>query len=151
VQAKRTVEEFVARVTASSEYLMMSGVSGDFDRASAMLAPFWIDLTCAIYKYEPQIIVTLPIFRLFSREAQVGIMAHEFAHAVRAARLGRGWHKKMLSRYAAEERLANSIAVRWGFRANITAMRRERREVVGPRLELRGRRFMRQLMRSVER
>jgi hypothetical protein len=78
-----------------------------------MLAPLCADV--ALKAYRPQVLVMLPIFRLFSAKAQIGIMAHELAYAERASRLGHGWHEKMRARYSAEERLANSIAIRWGF------------------------------------
>jgi hypothetical protein len=74
-----------------------------------MLCPLWKALH-DLDSYTPQIIVTLPIFRLFSPKAQAGIMAHEFAHAVRASKFGPGWHEKVQTRYAAEERLADLMA-----------------------------------------
>ena len=131
--ARQVVEEFVFVIRASTSY---SVGMGGLDPVSAMLAPLYNDFTFEAYR--PQVLVTLPIFRLFSAEAQIGIMAHELAHAERASRLGQGWHEKMRSRYAAEERLANSIAIRWGFGKYVEAMRRERHGTVIPMLEARG-------------
>jgi hypothetical protein len=131
--ARQVVEEFVFVIRASTSYTIGMG---DLDPVSAMLAPLYNDLTSKAYR--PQVLVTLPIFRLFSAKAQIGIMAHEFAHAERASRLGQGWHEKMQARHAAEERLANSIAIRWGFGKYVEAMRRERHGSVNPVLEARG-------------
>ena len=84
------------------------------DPASAALEPLFQDFEAlGRNEYEPRIAITLPIFVRFSRLALVGIIAHEFAHAFRARRLGDGWHEKMQARYDAEERLANTIAARW--------------------------------------
>jgi hypothetical protein len=131
--ARQVVEEFVFVIRASTSYSI--GLGG-LNPGSAMLAPLYTDLT--FKAYSPQVLVTLPIFRLFSAKAQIGIMAHELAHAVRASRLGQGWHEKMRARYAAEERLANSIASRWGFGKQVEAMRLERHGSVDPMLEARG-------------
>ena len=127
------VEEFVFVIRVSTSYSI--GIGG-VDPASAMLAPLYTDVTLKAYR--PQVLVTLPIFRLFSAKAQIGIMAHEIAHAERASRLGQGWPEKMQARYAAEERLANSIAIRWGFGKYVEAMRRNRHGSVNPMLETRG-------------
>ena len=131
--ARQVVEEFVFVIRASTSY---SVGMGGLDPVSAMLAPLYNDFTFKAYR--PQVLVTLPIFRLFSAKAQIGIMAHELAHAERASRLGRGWHEKMRARYSAEERLANSIAIRWGFGKYIDVMLRERHGSVDPILEARG-------------
>jgi hypothetical protein len=145
-QGKQTVERFVRDIVTRTEYEII-GLSCEIDTASAMLNPRFERLQdISTNNYEPQVTVYLPIFRLFSYKAQIGIMAHEFAHAVRASKLGCGWHEKMQSRYAAEERLADSIAVRWGFGDNIKALRIERRATVNPLLEARGPEIARRML-----
>jgi hypothetical protein len=100
-----------------------------------MLAPFWKSIKdISTENCEAQIIVHLPVFRLFTRKAQVGILAHEFAHAVRAKKIGRGWHENMQARYLQEERLADSIAKKWGFKSEIQTLRAERK-LINPLLE----------------
>src|SRR5271157_5664165 len=74
--ARQVVEEFVFVIRARTDYTI--GMCG-LDPVSAMLAPLYCDSTCKACI--PQVLVTLPIFRLFSSKAQVGIIAHEFAHA----------------------------------------------------------------------
>ncbi len=113
-----------------------------------MLNPLYESLSDKTY--DAQVIVTLPVFRLFSKEAQVGVMAHEFAHAEHADRLGPGWYEKMLSRYADEEKHADRIAVQWGFGDHIKALRSERHEIVNPLLDSRTRRILRRLHKADE-
>ena len=156
LDARRRVEEFVSVIRARSDYAM-AGLCGDIDRASAMVFPFrayeqdpetgkWTQS-----EVEPQVLVTLPIFRLFSRKAQVGIIAHEFAHAARASQLGQGWHERMQSRYAAEERLADSAAIRWGFGSHIRLLRRGRDRTVNQVLEERAPKIVRRQLRETQR
>ena len=115
-QARRTVEGFVVVIRAESNYDVVGVGVTRLGRASAGLYPLYKKHHLAITDdYEAQIIVMLPVFKLFSRKAQIGIIAHEFAHAVQASRMGRGWHEQMQSRYAAGDRFADRTASRWGF------------------------------------
>jgi len=75
-------------------------------------------------------------------------MAHEFAYAARASRLGQGWHEKMQSRYVTEERLADLIAVSWGFEDHLRRLRRERDRTVNPLLEARAPQIMRRMLNA---
>ena len=95
------MEEVLAVVKTTGEYSRI-GMSTEIDPAAATLAPLYKSSMCD--EYDAKISVTLPMFRLFSQEAQAGIIAHEFAHAVDASKLGKGWHEKMQARYAAGER-----------------------------------------------
>jgi hypothetical protein len=132
--ARQRVEGFLSVVTASRDYHVMG--LGDIDPASAVLMPMYENIAALCTdNYLAKVSVTLPIFRLFTPRARVGIIAHEFAHAERANRIGKGWHEKMQARYDVEERAANAIARGWGFGNYITAMRREREETVNPTLE----------------
>jgi hypothetical protein len=142
-RANRQVEQFVGVLRARTGYAML-GLSG-IDRASAMLVPLGLSEDA-----EPQVLVTLPIFRLFSREARVGILAHEFAHAARASRFGSGWYKKMLSQYAREEKLADALAVRWGFGENLRIMHRERNETVNPLIDARVPNIVRRITKNLD-
>jgi hypothetical protein len=79
-----------------------------------------------------RIVFNLPVCRLFSDAALVGLLAHECAHARVAASLGPHWHSKMQRRYDANERQADALAASWGFGAEIGALRQERRERLVP-------------------
>ncbi len=54
---------------------------------------------------------SLPVCRRFSDHALTGIVAHEFAHALRASALTGDWHARMQRQYNAEERHADAIAI----------------------------------------
>jgi hypothetical protein len=106
-QTRADIQKFFLALSARSDEQVVS--LGVLDFASAMLAPRYRDFSMSAY--DPCIYATLPIFRLFSSPAQVGIMVHEFAHASRASAMGDGWHEKVQSQYADEERMADSIAI----------------------------------------
>jgi hypothetical protein len=142
IRARTIVEDFIEVIRTRSDYPTF-GLT-DIDPTSAMLAPLYNGFH--FDSYTPQVLVTLPIFQLFSPNAQVGIMAHEFAHAVRACKLGPGWHEKMQTRYAAEERLADLMADRWGFSNERAARVRERRSTVNPWLDLRRSKILRRML-----
>ena len=57
----------------------------------------------------------------------------------------------MQARYAAEERLANSIAIRWGFGKYVEAMRRDRHGSVNSMLEARGTAIVRRALVQTQR
>ena len=100
---------------------------GGINPVSAMLVPFPRNKEAhATDDYEAHLLVTLPVFRLFSPKARAETIAHEFAHAIRTLKFGRGWHEKMQSRYAVEERLADALAIRWRFAESIKNRYRER-------------------------
>ncbi len=97
----------------------------------------------------------LPLCRLYSNKAMVGLVAHELAHALRAAQIGEGWVEKMGGvwgpgadrKYRLEERWADAIATAWGFRAQIRAMREERQTVLNPYLASEKNQILRQIAR----
>jgi hypothetical protein len=138
---REVVARFVYRVKCARAWALI-GVSG-VDPTSAMLAPFWRASgvgrrydTRALHRegprarYDAQVCFNLPVVRLFSNEALVGIVAHEFAHARIAARLGQAWHEKMMVRLQTHERAADRLATSWGFGKEIRLMRKERDETV---------------------
>lgn len=106
-----------------------------------------------------QIRFVLPLCRLYSDRALIGLVAHELAHAVRAAKLGQNWLQKMGGehsargadrRYKREERQADGIASGWGFAKEIRAMREERESVLNPYLATHEIRILRQIRRSLQ-
>ena len=141
---REAIERFVYRVTSVRAWtpVRVAGV----DATSAMLARFWKAgdggvkcerqptgaLRCerTSDSYEAQVCFNLPVVRLFSDRALVGIVAHEFAHARIAARLGQGWYEKMTVRAQAHEGAADELATLWGFTKEIRLMRKERDERV---------------------
>jgi hypothetical protein len=103
-----------------------------------------------------QIRFVLPLCRLYSNTAIVGVVAHELAHAARAVRFGKDWFTRMGGvwnapganrRYWTEEKHADSIASGWGFSKQIRAMRKERKEVLNPYLAVNNERILRQVER----
>jgi hypothetical protein len=86
----------------------------------------------------------------------IGVIAHELAHALRAAQIGKGWFKKMVGagndpgadrKYRLEESMADAIASAWDFRIQIRAMREERREILDPYIRSQENRILRQIHR----
>jgi len=71
----------------------------------------------------------LPVVRLFSDKALMGIVAHEFAHARIAARLGEWWHEKMKPICKVTSAPPTGCVV-VGFGKEIRLMRKERDETV---------------------
>jgi hypothetical protein len=137
---REAVVRFVSRVTAARAWTPV-GVTG-VDSTVARLERFWKareggvkcerretgELHCERTgdKYEAQVSFNLPVVRLFSETALVGIVAHEFAHARVAARLGECWHEKMSVRGPAYERAADERATSWGFGKEIRLVQKER-------------------------
>lgn len=137
----------VVRTTSSWNLLLASGV----DTTAGLTSPIY-DMERDLGEQEAgipdcHVLFSLPVCRYFTQKALIGIVAHEFAHGLRASRLGKGWHAKMKSRWAAEERIADGIASKWGFGENIKAMRFERIHTVNPLLANREP----QIVRSIER
>jgi hypothetical protein len=126
----QTIVSFLSWIHADVEWQMLLPES--IDPSSAALLPIYKRSTSSIIG--AQIRFHLPVFRLFSDKARIGIIAHEFGHALRAEGLGEDWHGKMNGgvRDESEERLANGIASKWGFGKEIKAMLNERKQVVGP-------------------
>jgi len=125
------IESFVVWVVAEREWTV-TGLGSSIGGTSAALMPLW-DVEKGIHSVpEAQIIFYLPVCRLFSDEALVGVAAHEMAHALQASRMRGNWHDRMQRRYTAGERDADAIAKGWGFSRHIQLMRREREEVVNP-------------------
>ena len=99
---REVIERFVFRITSVRAWMPVH-VDG-VDSTSAMLTRFWKagdggikcerrptgELHCERTgdTYEAQVCFNLPVVRLFSDRALVGIVAHEFAHGCIAARLG---------------------------------------------------------------
>src|SRR5215470_465620 len=137
---REAIERFVFRVASVRAWtpVRVAGV----DSTAAMLARYWKAggdgvkckrqptgaLLCERTgdTYEAQVCFNLPVVRLFSDKALLGIVAHEFAHARIAARLGQGWYEKMTARSQTHERAADSLAASWGFGKEIGLMRKER-------------------------
>jgi hypothetical protein len=125
---------------------------GGIDTASAMLAPLYRNVEAlGTDDYEAYVVVTLPIFRMFSPKARIGIIAHEFAHSVRALKLAPGWERKMQARYAANEKLANAQAIRWGFGEEIKTNHRERHKTINPWLEAQTPKILRRMTEKYRR
>lgn len=141
------IRAFVVRILSMNSWTPTDFSEPDFERSAAQVIPHG-DLN-HVFLPGANIAFNLPVCRLFSDTALDGIIAHEFAHIVRATKLGDNWFDPG-ERYDAEERLADRQAVRWGFRDEIQAMRRERRESVNPALEKRRATIMRQMARAIE-
>jgi hypothetical protein len=123
---RNAIENFVSRVRGRTDYYR-EGPNLELVPLSAGLFPLW-DLTDP--KFEgAQIWIFHPVFRHFSREAQVGIVAHECAHCIDAIHVGTPWHAKMQARYAAGERFANRLARQWGFTRQIARKEQERKRL----------------------
>jgi hypothetical protein len=144
-----TVEDFLDRVVAVKEWEML-GFS-DFDRSCAITGPLYRNLGPMGQPgtdYGCQVRFNLPIVRLFSDRALIGIVAHEFAHIhIAATRLGAGWHEAMKRDEAANELAADRLARRWGFDQEIARMHHERKARVNPILDERGSAIMQQIYR----
>lgn len=81
----------------------------DLKREAGLMRPCWPTGVPGEGQFA-HILFILPIFRLFSARAQVGIVALELGHVLRVADLEPGWYKYIETRYEAEERLADEIA-----------------------------------------
>ena len=126
------IEAFVGRVRcgrAWGTYAFGSMVDG---RAAALFprAP-----TARGAERQAELVLYLPVCRLFSDKALTGIVAHGLAHAVRAVSLGEGWWRLLGDRWKQEERKADLLAMRWGFAPELHASAQEQVRVVLPRIE----------------
>ena len=146
VADRRRIESFVVWARAEREWCLI-GVGGRLDRRSAALMPLY-DSTEMQGVPRAQIIFWLPVCRLFSDHALLGVAAHELAHAIQATGFRGDWHERMQRRYDAGERDADRIATNWGFGSQIQALRRERRETVDPFLDAHEDSFVRSIMQK---
>lgn len=128
------IQRFLSAVRCSKEWNLL-GLGMEINQTAGGLYPIFSLTSGQFQPIGAFVEFNLPICRLFSDRAMVGIVAHEFAHARRASRIQGDWDAKMRQRYRAEERHADAIATTWGFGPNIEAMRRERREIVTPYVE----------------
>lgn len=137
-----TVKTFVIRVAGDSwEY---RGITGELWEKAAALLPFGTFDELSTRNHKGQIIFCLPLCRRFSDRALIGIVAHEFAHAVRAAALDSEWHEKMLERREIEETDADRLATEWGFGPCVQQLRDEW-TAVGQWLDVNSARILRQI------
>ncbi len=79
----------------------------------------------------PEIVFHLPVCRLLSDKALMGVMAHAFAHVFRVATSGPGWEGNVKPRGDAERQATEAIALRWGFGSEIQALRDDWNNWVG--------------------
>jgi hypothetical protein len=127
--------------------------SKDWQRINSFVSRAWVD-TAWQSVCGAQIRFILPLCRLYTNKAIIGLVAHELAHALRAAHIGKDWLKKMGGewdapgadrKYLLEERRADAIASAWGFGDQIRAMREERRTVLIPYISSHQDRILRQV------
>ena len=119
---------FVGALKCSTEW-ETEGLGGEIGLRAGGLFPLYYPDSNRIDSF---IEFNLPICRLYSDRAMMGIIAHEFAHASRASQVTGDWHEKMQRRYNAEERHADEIARAWGFGSHIDTRHREHSVVVEP-------------------
>ncbi len=125
---RRAIEGFVVRVWAKNYWVARFGV---LKKGGAFVHPAFragerIDFNNIL---AAQIEFTLPYFRLYSEEARIGVVAHEFGHIMRAIALGPGWYRRIEEAGEVEDSRADDIARSWGFGPNIEAYLREMSEI----------------------
>jgi hypothetical protein len=140
----RHVKAFVWCIRSDREW-QIEGLCGVLQQASAGLYPVYSMDQRAVPR--AQVIFWLPICRLFSDTALLGVVAHELAHAYQASGIPGDWHARMQQRYEAGERDANRIAASWGFGPEIRVLRQERRKTVSPFLKANESRLVREVLR----
>lgn len=156
VKDRQTITAFVRQVWATLAWEVV-GLGSELKQSSAELLPLYdLGVPEAERPHTGQVVFSLPVCRLFSDRALVGIVAHELAHAARIAKLGPGagwerWYDQNPRKYRAEERHADAIASAWGFGPHIRALRRERQAVVTPTLQAREPELIRHVLRRWER
>ena len=149
---RRLVVKMVRWIRSDREWQAV-GISTLPSRASSRLVPL-ISLSDKDRRSgagQSAINFHLPVCRLFSDEALAGIVAHELAHALRAAKIGDGWYERMDRRWRAEEREADTIAAGWGFGQGIRAMREEHKMCVESLIDRREPEISRQMQRLWQR
>jgi len=139
VQDWHAISSFLTRISGEREWRAV-GAWGYVDTLWAGLFP----VLGRCFEAVPggQIIFFLPLLRLYSRKAIVGVVAHELGHALRASKMGPEWHEHMQRRWQRVEHEANALASRWGFRSHIRAMRNERRRTLNPYLSSPEKKFL---------
>ena len=126
------IEAFVGRVRCGREW-GTHAFGGMVDRRAAALFPRAPKARGA--ERQAELVLYLPVCRFFSDQALTGVLAHVFAHAVRAASLGDGWWRILGGQWKREERKADLLATRWGFAPELRARTQERARVLFPRIE----------------
>lgn len=152
------ISSFLTSIETDREWAPL-GMSEELDPQAAMLRPFYSFEDGKPTVTGSHILFRLPICRLYSDEAMVGLASHELAHALRAQKIGENWLRKMGgiwsagadSKYQSEERHADRIASKWGFGKEIRAMREERQKVLNPFIASNEQRIMSRLMKRMER
>ncbi len=81
------------------------------------------------------LVLYLPVCRLLSDMALIGVLACMCARAARAAGFGKEWWRLMEDRWKQEEQAAERLATRWGFAPELGARTMERERVVLPRID----------------
>jgi len=144
----QVIASFLVRIRADSGWGFW-GLMGRLDRSGGKLLPLYKAVVPISDQKNPrgQVCFNLPVCRLYSDRALVGLVAHELAHALRAAEFGSGWYEKMDCRYPAEERIADAIVSRWGLDSHIRRMRHERKMHLTPLLNHREPKIMQLLSR----
>ncbi len=134
---RRALESVVVRVFCETAWSVY-GLAGSINESAGELRPLYPDLNFNDLECRGQIRFRLHLCRMYSDGALRGVVAHEFAHAVRASRRRKGtladWFKAVMAdrRYWHEERQADALAASWGFAREIRSMRNEHRKVIGP-------------------
>jgi hypothetical protein len=145
------INSFVSRAWVDTAWQTL-GLGGQISPVAAELRPLRNPEDWSVCG--AQIRFILPLRRLYTNKATIGLVAHEFAHALRAAHIGKGWSNKMggewdapgaADKYQSEERRADAIASTWGFRDQTEAMREERRSVLIPYISSHQDRILRQV------
>jgi hypothetical protein len=135
VADREVVSRFVALIRTRPDYFV-EPLSGALTHSSARMLPLWKG-PGAMGRDVPraQIEFCLPVCRRFSDRALLAVAAHEFGHALRAARFGPGWEIKLNGFVPAEERACNRQVCAWGFGSHLQQKDREWKKVVGPYLD----------------
>ena len=146
------IRAFVSDLRAEREWQLggFGGLSLELNSSGAALYPLFDNFPKDAKASHGRIVLNLPVCRLFSDAALIGLLAHECAHARAAAGLGPHWHAKMQRRYNANEREADTLAAKWGFGAEIGALKRERRERLTPWFAEHEETIARHVMRRIE-
>ncbi len=127
------VERFLRWIRCEREWKSYA-LGQMLDRRAAVLLPL------AKVKREggepqAQLVLSLPVCRLYSDEALAGILVLVFARPARAAHFGKGWWRIVEDHRKRENEDAEALAIRWGFAVELRARRSERERVVLPEID----------------
>jgi hypothetical protein len=125
------ITAFVSFVACDASWETL-GLGSAINQTAGQLRPFYRQI--GAQAYIAQVRFSLPVARLFSARGLRGVVAHEFAHARRAAEFGKGWHETMQRRWRREEIEADALACAWGFSREIKAKDYDRQTVVTPHI-----------------